>query len=158
MNENIVPNTQLTWTALEYEHRDRNKDWFWALGVIVFTTASASTIFGNYFFAILIILSGALLGFFATREPDTLTYQITDKGLVIKNQLYAFKDMKSFFVQREPYPILFVKTARAFMPILSIPIHEDLVEYLNEIFTTSGVTEEEMKEHPSEKIMDVLGF
>ncbi|MBP9711649.1 MAG: hypothetical protein KBD55_01280 [Candidatus Pacebacteria bacterium] len=158
MNEEENSNTELSWSVLEYETKERSKDWFWALGVIVFAVSAAALIYGNYFFAILIIISGALLGFYATREPDMVRYEIVDKGIVINSRLFPFKEVKSFFVQKEPKPILFVKTRRVFMPVVNIPIEEDMMERIHQIFLESEVIEEEMKEHPSEKIMDVLGF
>jgi hypothetical protein len=151
-------NTKLSWTALEYEERERSADWFWALGVIVMAVSLAAIIYGNYFFALLIIISGVLLGFFATKTPDAISYEITDKGIQINKRLFPFKELRSFFVQREPKHMLFIKTGRIFMPIFSIPIEEGIADTLQNIFTENEVPEEEMKEHPSEKIMDSLGF
>ena len=120
---------KLAWSALEYEEKDRNPDWFWALGIIIITSSIAAIIFENYFFAALIILSGLLLGFFAVKKPDIITYELNEKGLIIKNRLYPYKNIKSFWVQLGAHPnagvkpILFIHSERAFMPILSIPIN-----------------------------------
>jgi hypothetical protein len=157
-------NDKLVWSALEYEEKDRSQDWFWALGVIVVTSSIASIIFGNYFFAALLILSGVLLGFFAIKKPDTVTYELNTKGLKIRNRLYPYENIKSFWVQFDTSgenkfkPILFIHSERAFMPILSIPINEDNAEDIHSILTGQNIDEVEMKEHPSEKIMEVLGF
>ena len=72
MNPN--PNEKLNWSALEYEEKTRSPDWFWALGIIVVTSSIAAIIFGNYFFATLLVLSGLLLGFFAVKKPDMVHY------------------------------------------------------------------------------------
>ena len=55
-------------------------------------------------------------------------------------------------------PLLFIKSGRVFMPMISIPIDISLVEDIHFIFTDKNVVEEEMKEHLSEKIMESLGF
>ena len=77
----------LQWSALEYEEKERSKDWFWALGIIVVTSSIASVIFGNYFFAVLLILGGFLLGFFATKKPEMVQYELTERGLKIRTRL-----------------------------------------------------------------------
>jgi hypothetical protein len=155
---------KLVWSALEYEEKDRSKDWFWALGIIVVTSSIASIIFGNYFFAALLVLGGFLLGFFAIKKPDMVTYELNEKGLKIRNRLYPYESIKAFWVQADfnpdsnVKPIFFIHSERAFMPVLSIPIDKSIAEDIYSIMTTKEIAEVEMKEHPSEKIMEVLGF
>lgn len=155
---------KIQWSALEYEERERNKDWFWALGVIVATSSLASTIFGNYFFAALLLLSGVLLGFFAMRKPGMVSYELNQKGLKIGSTLYPYENIKSFWVQlrkeEEPNlkPMLFIHSERAFMPVITVPIDENMAEDMRSIMLDKNIAEVEMKEHASDKIMDALGF
>ncbi len=148
----------LIWSALEYEDKYRSRDWFWALGVVAVTIAATSIIFGNYFFAVLILISSGLLWFFAVKPPEEIQYNLNKKGLTVKSHTFLFEEIKSFYVQKEGKPILFLKTDRFFMPIISMPIEWSLADEIKKRFEDGKVTEEEMKEHPSEKIMDTLGF
>lgn len=154
----------LSWSALEYEEKERSVDWFWALGVIVVAGAIASILFGNYFFAMLLIIAGILLGFFAIKKPETVTYELTDKGFKMKTRLYPYEDLKAFWVQIQvpkteiKKPILFLKSTRVFLPVLSIPIDEEIAPKIKEILTQKNVPEEEMHEHVSDKVMENLGF
>jgi hypothetical protein len=148
---------KITWSNLEYEHKERSSDWFWALGVIVFTASAAAMIFSNYFFALLILVSGGVLVLLSKREPELVTFELNDKGFKIKDQLYLYQNIKSFWIDKDKY-ILFVKTERIFMPVITMHIESDMMEKIHDVFTKKGVVEEEMTEHPSEKIMDRLGF
>ena len=154
----------LKWSALEYEEKNRSNDWFWALGVIIITISITSIIYHNYFLAVLIMLGGFMLGFFAKKPPEVITYELNSRGLKIKNSVYPYKNLKSFWVQRDVHeegnvkPILFIKSERIFMPIMSIPIDEAIAIQIDNILTDMNVKTEEMHEHMSEKIMDVLGF
>ena len=155
---------KLEWTALEYEEKERNSDWFWALGIIVVTSSLTAIIYKNYFFAVLLILSGVLLGFFAKKKPDVVSYEINAKGLRIRSRLYPFTNIKSFWIQ-ESHPedakskdILFIESERVFMPILAIPIDDTLGENIKFIMLDQNIPEKPMKEHVSEKIMESLGF
>lgn len=157
----------IQWSALEYEEKERSSDWFWALGIIVFTAGAAAIIYGNYFFATLIILSGVLLGFFATRKPELVQYELNDKGFVSHTSLYPYENIKSFWVQRETFPendaeklkpILFIHTTRLFMPIILTPIENSMTVDIRNLLLENNVLEEEMKETFAEKIMEALGF
>ena len=170
-NLSMDTNEKLNWSALEYEEKERSKDWFWALGIIVATGSIASIIFNNYFFAVLLILSGVLLGFFAVRKPTTIFYELNNDGLKIGNRLYPYKNIKSFWIQLEQpkplhrqndeaivKPLFFIHSERVFMPIITIPIEIEMAEDIHSIMLSQNITEEEMREHPSEKIMEALGF
>src|SRR3989344_3562339 len=141
---------KLSWTAYEYEEKFRSRDWFWALGVIVITGALAALIFGNYFFATLILLGGGLLGHYATKRPKIISYELNERGLQIDSQLYPYENLKSFWVEPGDKPTLFVRSGRAFMPVLSIPIDNDLALQIQVVMTEMEVLEEEMREHPTE--------
>ena len=156
-------NENLEWSALEYEEKERSTDWFWALGVIIITSSVASIIYDNYFFAALLVLSGVMLGYFAKKKPDIVYYELNRKGLKIRTRIYPYENIKSFWVQVDHdhiglKPTLFVKSDRVFMPIISIPIEDSMAEEIHSLMTSHEVPEEEMKEHPSEKIMESLGF
>jgi hypothetical protein len=154
----------LQWSALEYEEKERSADWFWALGIIVITSSIASVIYGNYFFAVLLLLSGLLLGYFAIKKPEVIVYELNNQGLKIRNRVYPYENIKSFWVQvdltgqTELKPVLFIKSERVFMPIMEIPIDSSHAEDIHSVMLSKNVPEEEMKEHPSIIIMDRLGF
>jgi hypothetical protein len=157
-NYSVEETEKLSWSAPEYEEKERKANWFWALGIIVVTSSIAAIIFGNYFFAALLILGGLLLGFFAIKKPDIVPYELNVRGLRIRDRLYPYENIKSFWVQTEIKPILFIKSERAFMPIISIPIEKTMAEEIHFIMSSQNIAEEEMREHPSEKIMEILGF
>jgi hypothetical protein len=157
-------NEKLTWSALEYEDKERSKDWFWALGIIVVTGTVAAIIFNDYFFAALLIISGVLLGFFAIKKPETIFYELNSKGLKIGNRIYPYENIKSFWIQIEQQeqinikPLLFIHSERVFMPIITIPIIETMAEEIHFMLSSKNITEVEMKEHLSDQIMEILGF
>ena len=148
----------LQWSVVEYEEKERSADWFWALGIIIVAGSIAAIIFGDFFFAILLVVGGACLAMFAVRKPETITYELDREGLKIKGQLYPYKNIKSFFVRVDENPALFIRTRRIFMPIISTVIHTVSPVQIRETMLANDVPEEEMKEHASEKIMERLGI
>ncbi|MEK7060141.1 MAG: hypothetical protein AAB970_00770 [Patescibacteria group bacterium] len=155
----MEPNRKLEWTALEYEEKERGNDWFWALGVIVLASAITSFIYANYFFGLFLIIGGILLGVFAVKKPDLVFYELNEKGLKIRNRLFPYTNIKSFWIKKDlEKSTLFIKSERLFMPIISMPINQNSAEEIKNFMLSENVPEEEMKEHVSEKIMDSLGF
>lgn len=152
-------NTKLEWTALEYEEKERGNDWFWALGVIVVASAITSFIYSNYFFSLFLVIAGILLVIFAVKKPDLVFYELNEKGLKIRNRLFPYENIKSFWIKKDvEKPTLFIKSERSFMPIISMPLDPNHIEEIKNMMLSKNVPEEEMKEHVSEKIMDSLGF
>jgi len=155
----MEPNKKLEWTALEYEEKERGNDWFWALGIIVVAGSIASFIYENFFFGLLLIISGILLVIFSIKKPDLVFYEMNEKGLKIKNRLYPYENIKAYWIKNgAEKSTLFIKSERLFLPIISMPINNNLSEDAKKNMLTANVPEEEMKEHVSEKIMDYLGF
>lgn len=152
------PLEKIEWLAPEYEHKEQSVDWFWALGIIVFAVAVTSIIYRNYFFAILIVLGGILLAHFTIKKPEMVDYELTEEGLKIKNTVYLYKTIKHFWVQKDPTPLLFIHSDKLFMPVITIPIYPNMALKIQEKFLKMNVPEIEMKDHPSVKIMEFLGF
>lgn len=155
---------KLEWSALEYEEKDRGQDWFWALAVVVIAGSIAAILFKSYFFAALLMLGGVMLGFFAIKKPETIHYEINNKGIKIRTNLYPYSNIKAFWVRTEPKenqinrPALFIKSERVFLPVISIPIEIESAEMIRAIMLEKEIPEEEMQEHLSEHLMEILGF
>ena len=158
MNEITNVDEKINWSALEYEDKKQSNDWFWALGVIVITGSVTSIIFQNYFFAMILIIGGALMFLFSMKKPDTVFYELNNKGLRIKNRLFPYEKIKTFWVTQSEKPTFFIKSERLFMPILSIPITKDMASEIRNKMLSKSIGEEEIKENPAEKIMEYLGF
>ena len=157
-------NEGLEWSALEYEEKERSNDWFWALGIIVATSGATAFIYNNYFFAILLVLSGVLLWIFAKKKPSLISYGLDEKGLRVGDRIYLYENIKAFCVQTnskdgvEKKPILFIRSERIFIPVIGVPIESLWSEKIRNVMLSKNIKEEEMREHLSEKIMETLGF
>ena len=149
---------KLSWSALEYEQKDRGNDWFWALGVIILAGSITSFIYGNLFFGILLIIGGVMVVVFSIKKPDLVFYELNKDGLEIKTRLYPYGNIKAFWVDNGEKPTLFILTERIFAPIISVPIKPEIVVQVRNYMLAGEVEERKMEEHISEKIMNSLGF
>lgn len=150
--------SHLEWSAPEYHHTTKTRDWYWAVGIISFTMAFLAIIFGNIIFAIFIILSAFTLCIHAVKPPETIKFELTNKGVVIKDRLYPYTTLESFWVELdEENPKILIKSKKLFVPFIIIPLHEDDAETAQEILR-AYLKEEEHQEPLTQKIMEYFGF
>ena len=148
----------LKWQAPEYHHYQRSKDWFWAVGIIVISIAALSFFFNNALFGILILLSAGILIFYTIREPQEIEYEINRRGIMVGKELYPYLTIESFWIEtRGTEPKIILKSKKAVMPYIIIPLHEDSVDEVANVLS-QFIEEKELQEPASHKVMEYLGF
>src|SRR3989344_2020026 len=116
-----MPRTALLeWEGREYDHNPKSTDWYWALGIIAVASTIASILFGNYLFAVLIIIATIVLALHATKIPPIHRFRLVEQGLVIGDELHLFERMISFSVLEDVEgtlpPLISLKTERWLSP------------------------------------------
>lgn len=148
----------LRWSAYEHEHIERGSDWFWALGVIAVSGALTSILFGNFLFAVVILLAATSIGLIAQRPPELHEFELSEKGVRIGQTMHPYDTIISFWVDEEiEKPLLLVDTTTFMSPNLIIPVGDihpdDIRDYLR-----PHAEEIPMKEPTAHKILEFFGF
>lgn len=121
-------NLIIEWQALEYQHKSRSNNWYWAVGIITIVCAVAATLFGNFLFALIILIGVGSLMFYSTQPPELITFSITPKGIRIKDRLYPFNNIKSFNIHDHTHgPVLVLDINKAILPMMVLPIDDENV-------------------------------
>ena len=150
--------TKLTWTAPEYVYRHKNPDWYWILGIVTLTAAIVSLLLGDILFSFVILLSGFVLALYGARPPRTLTYTLTEKGIIADATLYPYSTLESYWIDDTVIPSrLLVQSRKIAMPLIVIPIEEVHDDDVSEILT-DYLHEVEHQESLSQKIFEYFGF
>ena len=148
----------VTWEALEHHHGAKGGDWLWALGIITLGAFVAALLLGNLLFAIVIVISGIVIGILASREPKVVPYAVTQRGLRIEDRLYPYSTLECFYIDEEDPlgPTLLVKSEKTLMPLIVMPLPE---EYLDEIEDLIGsrLPEVHLEEPLFHKILEIFG-
>ena len=156
---NTVENT-ISWQGYEYVHREKNSDWFWALGIIALSSAITAIIFKNILFALLILIGAFTLALFAAKKPYLIHFEITRRGVSIDDTMYPFVTLESFWIDEDEYGhyTIILKSQRIVMPYIVIPLSE-LIEFedVRNVLLTK-LEEEELHEPVSHKILEFFGF
>lgn len=148
----------ISWSAPEYSHTTKNIDFLWGIGLLGLAGTIASIFFGNYIFAVFIILSATMMIVFATRQPKEANFEINKEGIVFDKELHKYKNIKGFKIrQSNPYSKLIIDTNRYFLPIYVLPLPHELEEEVYAILSQI-IKEEDIDETHSSKFMTRIGF
>lgn len=151
----------ITWEAVEHHHAERGSDWYWALGIVAVSTALTALLFGNFLFALLIVVAAGTMALVAMREPKVVEFALTDRGIRADDVLYPFKSINAFWVDQteEEGHVLFVDTARITNPDLIVPLGEAVdPEDVREFLLAHDIPEVEMQEPVSHRLLEFFGF
>jgi hypothetical protein len=150
----------IEWSVPEYNHKERDNDWFWTLGLVTLVACGIAIWFHNYIFAIFIFISGCCLIMFTLRHPENVTYIIETKGLSMGKDLYPWKNIKSFNIKKVDDAgevKLLIETRKYFLPIYTIPLPRDLENEVKQNLLKL-IPRSEIEESASMVFMEKIGF
>ena len=148
----------LRWSAFEHEHIERGSDWYWALGVIAASAALTSILFGNFLFALVVLLAATTIGLIARKPPELHEFEISEKGVRTGHTMHPYETVVSFWVDEEVHPpLLLIDTTTFMTPNLVIPIGDMHPDDIREALRPHA-EEVSMKEPLAHKILEFFGF
>lgn len=111
-----------SWTAAEYIAHDHPAGWY--LGLAVLTVGLAAVMYlltRDYFATISVVVVGGIVGAYAGRKPQQITYELTEAGLKIGDKDYPYSTFQSFSLIAETGAASVSLTPlKRFMPPISI--------------------------------------
>ena len=144
----------LSWESWEFAPLERSRLWYIiasiiAIGVIVYAIYTA-----NFIFAISIMMMGVITLISNFRKPRRIEIFLTNLGVVVGSEFYAYEDMKDFsIVYKPPVKNLYLDFKSVWQPMVSIPL-EDINP--NEVRETLLPYAFENLEREDENLTDVL--
>lgn len=131
MEEIIID--KIEWTAPEYNHTEKNPDWFWTVGLIALAGLILTLWFHNYLFALFILVASISLFFFSLRPPEEITYVIKTEGISIGKDFFDWKKIKGFnIIKGKPTGKLLIYTTKHLLPIYTLVLPEELIPEVKE--------------------------
>lgn len=143
------------WQVPEFNKPERSKRWYILASIFVmvclflsfFTISDWSIIFlgakSNFLFALIILISMAIIVIHDGQEPKMVTVKLSPEGIQIGRRFYDYDDISKFCVlykPRQSVKNLYLEFSNKMMPRLHIPLRRQdplairnyLVRYLNE--------------------------
>ena len=149
----------VTWEAPEHHHVEKGNDWFFALGIIVFSLVVVAIFLNNVLLALLIGLAGGALAVSAAQRPLIIPFAVTVRGIKIDNKIYPYSVLESYYIDEEDYrgPQLLVKSSKKIMPLLILPLPVDYIDDIEDILK-ERLEEEHLEEPFLMKVLELFGF
>ena len=151
---------EFSWNTYEYEHREKSSDWYWALGILVVIGAAIAFISKNLLFGFLILMGGLMLGLFAGKKNDPLEIEVSQRGVGINGETIDFSSIASFWMYRTPHGVrkLILKTNRNLIPVVVIPLPEEMKATDLRDFLMKYIPEQELRESFIDLLLERIGF
>ncbi|MBX9765152.1 hypothetical protein K2X83_00750 [Patescibacteria group bacterium] len=89
------------WQAHEYEHVEKERQWYWAVGIVAAGVAIAAIILQNYLFAVICVIGGFTVMLVGSARPQRLTYSITENGFRVGKDLIPFEKITRFAISED---------------------------------------------------------
>jgi hypothetical protein len=89
------------WQAQEYEHSEKERPWYYAVGIVAGGVAIASLILQNYLFAVICVIGGFTVMLVGSARPPKHTYSLTEKGFMVGKDLIPFEKMTRFSISED---------------------------------------------------------
>ncbi len=152
---------KIIWETLDHIKQKKSSDWFWIVGIIAISMAVISIFLNNLLLALLILLGTFAIFMSINNAPRIEVFELNKRGVRIGEELYPYKTLKSFYVIDEDgyeRDRILIKSKRIFMPIIVMPLGNEVT--IDEVhdFLVDHLEEEEMHEPLTYYIMDLLGF
>jgi hypothetical protein len=115
------------WKVKEFEKKPKNFKFYLILYILLFSLAIYGLIFNNLLLSILIILFGFVFFLFEKKEPEDMTFAITQNGILVHDDLHPYESIESFWIDYQPNGIkeISFKSNQLFTPYIKIPLYEN---------------------------------
>ncbi len=149
----------MSWSVRGHEHRERSNDWYWGLGFIAVAVAGAAIFFGNFLFAVIILISASSIGFLVARGPREHSLKLDQRGIIIDGTRYPYASVHSFWVEHDTgTPRVFISMNGLVTPHLSFPLQDETEGTKVREFLKHYVAEEEQGPHVGERLAEIFGL
>lgn len=158
--------TEIRWSAPEFPYYEKGRGWQVGVIVVAALVTVIALIQRNFLFAVFAVAGGFLVAFWGRRKPETLEFQLSDKGLDIRGKkFYPVETLTGFAIVERPVaegepaepPELVIRTKSVVNPYLKMEIAKERTEEFRALLT-AHLPEIEYQEGLADWIAKVLRF
>ena len=136
------------WQFPEFVKYKRSRNWYITAGIMVALLLIYSAVTANILFAMIIIIASIIFIINQKRDPQMVSFKISEEGIVVDETLYEWSEIKNFWIIYEPPKVknLYFEFKSRLLPRLPIPLqHQDpvkireiLLDYIDEDIEREG--------------------
>lgn len=120
------------WKALEYIHIKKSVSWSVFIIIATIFFIFLGVLENDITIIILAILGGFTLLIFGNKKPKKIIFTIRNDGIQIKNILYKYKNLESFWIFKECNELV-LHSKKKLMPLIHINLGSENKKYIKNI-------------------------
>jgi len=145
---------ELSWEIHEFEYRENERAWFWALYIISASLAVGAFIAGNILFGVFVVVAAGTIGLYAGKEPKILNVRADEKKITVNGKKLYYEKISSFSIDRGK---LLIEEDSPWRPLVVIPLHHEDIELVTD-FLKERLPQKSYKEPIFHQLMEHLGL
>ena len=150
---------QIEWEAPEYDHFEKDANWFWTIGGAALGLVLIAILLKNFLFAIIILLGAFTVMLYGARLPSLIYFALTPKGLRVKDRLYPYNYLRSFWISDEHAKRkIIIESDRLLLPHLIILLPPEIDDVEAREYLLQYLPEVQHEESLIDLLTDYLGF
>lgn len=162
MDKAIALAKTVEWQTPEYEHFDKDIGWFKAVLIVTVASVILALLFQNFFFALILLLSGFVVMLYGARLPEMINVSLTPKGVRINQNLFPYDRLKSFWISDQHgegrAKKLILEADRFFLPHVVLPLSPEADEGLIREYLLRYLPETHHEESFADVLADLIHF
>ncbi len=150
---------KIEWEAPEYNHFEKESNWYWAVGLLAFAMILLAMVLKNFLFAIIILIGAFTVMLYAARAPELINFALTPKGLRIKDRLYPYDSLHAFWISDEHNKRkIIIDSDRLFLPHIIVLLPDVVSDDEARDYLLQYLPEKRLDESLIDLLSDYLGF
>jgi hypothetical protein len=146
------------WQGQEFEFVPKSNNWYWTVGILSVGSAIAAFVINNILFGIILLLAGGTTALLGSRRPALHTFRMTDRGIHVGEQLFAYDNILQFAIdEHEPKKLLF-ELKQGLVKVITIPLDNTDHRAIRTEFKNMNIEEAEHLNTLVAKVSDWMGL
>ena len=149
----------MEWDTLEHAYHEKNNDWYASVILIAGALIAVEFLFNNFLLITLTFIASVALILLAARRPELMHVEIRDTGVRAGTLLYPYSSLDGFAIAEYDHARrLLLESNRHVMPLVVIPLPDDLEPEVLRKELSKFIPEKELHESLPHLIFERLGF
>ncbi|TAJ13994.1 hypothetical protein EPO56_02640 [Patescibacteria group bacterium] len=111
----------VSWYAVDNGFKEKDRPWFWAVGLVGVGVAVAAFILQNYLFSLIAVLSSFTVMIVGAQKPPRHKYSFTERGFLIGQHLMPYSQMDNFSIHEDEPRKLSIGT-KTLTGVVTVPL------------------------------------
>lgn len=149
----------MEWDTLEHSYHEKTNDWYLSVILIAVALITVEFFMNNFLLITLTFIGTITFILLAARIPEMIHVEIRDMGIREGNLLYPYQSLDAYTVTTDGHEMkLLLESNRRLMPLIVIPISDDVDPDQVRVELDKHLPEKELHESLAHLLLERLGF